>query len=157
MQDELLQSLPPDAQTALMNLIGSTFSELKKVENNIVGDKKPTIAAMKTDLNRLVEEAKQLGAPQHQPQAAYQQVVHQAVPQLIPQPAVLTQPMLVPQPVVVQQLPEEDPNQLQFDFYKKITPEDIHGKLSDINFSLKEIVDKLNKVLTILPNGTKRT
>lgn len=145
--DDLTQNLPPDAQTALINLIGSTFAELKKVDNHIIGDKKPGIAAMKTDINKLVAEAQQLGrqVPPPPPQPVYQQA-----PQYIPQP----QPQLVPQPVV-QQL-QEDPNQLQFDFYKKITPEDIHNKLSEINFSLKEIVDKLDKVLTILPNATRR-
>lgn len=148
-QEMPIDGLPPDARTALLGLIGSTFAELKKVDEHLI-TKNQFTAGIKTDLNRLVQEANTLGAPPPR----------QAAPQLAPQP-IVQEPVLVPQPVVVNHVSSprvetytgEDPNQLQFDFYKKITPEDLFSKLTDINVSLTNIVEKLNKVLKILANG----
>lgn len=137
--------LPPDARTALLNLIGTTYAELKKVDSNIVSGSH-NIAGTKTDFNRLAEEAiASVSRPtqQHiQPQAVLQpQVIH-------------NQPQIIPQPVIS---PEHDPNQLEFDFYKKITPDDLYKKLSSIDSSLATILEKLNKVVKILNGDANKT
>jgi hypothetical protein len=143
-----MDGLPPDARTAVLGLIGSTFAELKKVDEHLI-TKNQFTAGIKTDLKKLINEANSLVAPP--PQAQQPQIQHQ-------------QPVLQPIPVAVELQPTvavsapqivEDPNQLQFDFYKKITPEDIHSKLTDINLSLTTILEKLNKVVKILTNGDK--
>jgi hypothetical protein len=140
--------LPPDARTALLNLIGTTYAELKKVDKHIVSGSN-NIAATRTDFNRLAEEAiTAVAQAQHHP---VQQP--QPQPQLVPQPQLIPQPQVIPQPVIQQAIsPENDPNQLEFDFYKKITPDDLFKKLSDIDSSLATILEKLNKVIKIL-NG----
>ena len=139
--------LPPDARTALLNLIGTTYAELKKVDSHIVSGSQ-NIAGTKTDFNRLAQEAV----------AAVSQPV-----QVIPQPQIIPQPHIIPQPIQVPQLqqqvisPEHDPNQLEFDFYKKITPDDLYKKLSNIDNSLATILEKLNKVVKILNGDANKT
>ena len=150
-QEMPIDGLPPDARTALLGLIGSTFAELKKVDEHLI-TKNQFTAGIKTDLTKLIQEANTLGAPPRQ-----------QAPQLAPQPVLQPSPQLIPQPVVVNSVSSprietytgDDPNQLQFDFYKKITPEDLLAKLTDINISLNTMVEKLNKVHKILADGNK--
>jgi hypothetical protein len=143
--------LPLDARSALLGLIGSTFAELKKVDANIIS-RNENVTAMKSDLNKLVQEANMLAVPHPQPQPQQHQ------PQLHPQPV----PVLQPIPIIASdsapalQAPQSvDPNQMEFDFYKKITPEDLNNKLADINLQLSNIVDKLDKLYTIVADGSK--
>jgi ABC-type hemin transport system substrate-binding protein len=142
--DFLTQDLPPDARSAVMGLIGSTFAELKKVDESMVSPNN-NVRGIKTDIKKLINEANNIVAPTTpQPQIAQQAPQIQQAPQLLPEPVVIQAPAII-----------EDNDQLLFDFYKKITPEDIHEKLSNINFSLNSVIDKLNKVIKILTNGDK--
>jgi len=154
MDDNLLQELPPDARSAVMGLIGTAFAELKKVDENMVSPTKG-IQGVKTDIKKLIQEASTIGSvPPPAPTAPQP-------PTFIPQnpiPNVQPPPAVLPEPTVVYHTgPSEDPDQLQFDFFRKITPEDINKNLSDINYSLNRVLDKLNKVLKILTDGNKDT
>lgn len=134
--------LPPDARTALLNLIGSTYAELKNVDKHIVSGSH-NISGTKADFNRLAQEA--VAAMSQPVQAAHNQP-QALTPEFVPQPITLHP---VPQQIVSH---EHDPNQLEFDFYKKITPDDLYKKLSNIDGSLTTILEKLNKVVKLL-NG----
>ena len=139
MSQDTFNDLPPDPRSALLGLIGSTFAELKNIDSHLI-TKNSNIAGIKTDLNRLVSEANNLNVPQ-----PIQQLPQATVPVLEPIPA--TSPALQPR---VQSQPRletftgEDPNQLMFDFYRKITPEDINSRLADIDLKLSKIVDIVN-------------
>jgi hypothetical protein len=151
-RDDLLVDLPPDARSALLGLIGSTFAELKQVDANIIS-RNANVTAMKSDLNRLVQEANSLGMvhapinPHEPPQVIPHQ---QAVPQIVPQEIPIAQLPITSQPAQL-----SDPNQLEFDFYRKITPDDINNKFAEINLKLSNIVEKLEELLTIVTNGLK--
>lgn len=141
MHEPSIDDLPANPGEALLNLIGSTFSELKKIDNNLI-TRSNNVVGIKADLNRLVAEAHNLNA----------QVPHQppVVQPLTPLPVNNVQPpVLEPQvvevqhivtPVVEPQKQEEDDGQLLLDFYRKITPEDINSRLADIDIKLNKII-----------------
>jgi hypothetical protein len=135
---DTIDDLPANPQEALLGLIGSTFSELKRIDNHLVA-RNNYVAGIKTDLNQLVNEAAKLAAPVPQPQP---------VPQLAPQPVPVAQIQEVHPvqlaPVVVKQ--EEDDGQLLLDFYRKITPEDINSRLADIDVKLGKVIALLNEL-----------
>lgn len=146
MSNPTIDDLPPDPRSALLGLIGSTFAELKRVDEFAV-TKNQNTAGIKTDLNRLIHEANSLMTPQTQPQ----------VPVLTPQPVMpqpslepvvvqTTVPALEPKPIQEQQpQSNDDPDQLLFNFYRQITPDDINSRLADIDLKLAKILEKLDE------------
>ena len=143
MTEENLNDLPPDPRSALLGLIGSTFAELKNIDSHLV-TKNTNIAGIKSDLNKLVAEANNL-VPQPTPQP--QQIVANA-PILAPIPVsesnlLPLQPRILNQPTI-EALTGEDSNQLMFDFYRKITPEDLNSRLADIDIKLGQILEVVN-------------
>lgn len=139
MSQDNFADLPPDPRSALLGLIGSTFAELKNIDSHLV-TKNGNIAGIKTDLNRLVAEANNLNVQQ-----PVQQQARPAVPALEPIPITssVSQPNITSQPVL-ETYTGNDPNQLMFDFYRKITPEDINSRLADMDLKLSKILDLLN-------------
>lgn len=135
---ETIDDLPANPQEALLGLIGSTFSELKRIDNHLVS-RNDYVAGIKTDLNKLVGEAAKLATPRPQP-------VHQQPPQLAPQPIPVVQPQQVQQvqPQLIANTQEDD-GQLLLDFYRKVTPEDINSRLADIDIKLSKIINLLNE------------
>ena len=148
MSDLNLNDLPSSPKEALLGLIGSTFAELKRVDEYSVSKNQFT-TGIKTDINRLISEAERLevsSQPQQQPQI-YQQVPPQPVlhPEPVQQPVINPQSNIVPV-VETQPLSNDDPDQLLLDFYRKITPEDINTRLADIDSKLYQILQILKKI-----------
>lgn len=120
----------PAAKYAVAALLGATLSELKTIDKAIVGGSK-NITAAKPDLTRI------FGAAYNQAPDATQSVPHVQPSPHVPPPS----PALIPQQQ--EPTPQEDPNQLVFDFNKPITPESINSKLDTI-------IEKLNRVIELL-------
>jgi hypothetical protein len=141
-----LDDLPPDPRSALLGLIGSTFAELKNIDNHLI-TKSNSIAGIKTDLNRLVAEANQLVV---NPQPAPTPSVQPPPPVLPVQPVPVLEPAIAtehtPQPTYVG-APADDPNQLLLDFYRKLTPEDINSRLAEIDVKLLKITNLLHELI----------
>ena len=133
----------PEAQQAIYNLLGTTLAELKEIDKTVVGSSK-NISGIRTDLKNVFNFVP--GSPQAatvvnagvnvQPPVGSLHVTH--IP--TPQPPVLQQP---PSTVLVEPQVQDDPNQLVFDFSKKITPDTINDKLDAILVKLDKILDKL--------------
>ena len=130
-------NLPPDdprAREAIVNLLGTTLSELKEIDKNVVGGSR-NISALKTDLKSVFNFQQPSPATSViNTVVAPQQPVLQAIP-----PAAL-QVSATPQTQ-----PIDDPNQLVFDFNQKITPNTVNDKLD-------RILDKLDRIISTICN-----
>lgn len=127
----------PEAQQAIYNLLGTTLAELKEIDKTVVGSSK-NITGIRTDLKNVFNF-------QEPPTPAT--VVNAGVniqSQSAPLHATFI-PTPVPSapPPIVTPIQQEDPDQLVFDFSKKITPDTINDKLDIIIRKLDKIVDKL--------------
>lgn len=137
-----IQSLPTDPRVMALRLLGMTAAELKEVDSNIVGGGK-NITGLKLDVNKMVQEFNTTLVPTP--------TVQQLPPQEHPQHLQSSLPS-VQQPVPIAAIPQVDYNkdQLEFDFYKKITPDDLYNQLNNINNNIKNLDKKLNSILEIL-------
>jgi hypothetical protein len=131
-------SLPVDPREAAMLLLGMTTGELRSIDDKVVSGRN-SVGGIRSDINKIVTDIRNIKTTNTQTPPPPQQ--------LEPQPAV-SQPTAIPeasQQVIVQQQEHnlDDPNQLQFDFYKKIKPEDIEYQLRLIKSSLDNIESKL--------------
>jgi len=136
-----VDSLPSDPRVMALRLLGMTAAEMKDIDRNITGGSN-NISGLKLNVDKLVNEFNQVLAPAPV-QAMAPTINTQPYPQLAVQSI---QPQQVAFTPTVPQSPN-DPNQLEFDFYKKITPEDLHLELKNINRNIKNLEDKLNLIL----------
>lgn len=119
----------PRARDAILSLLGTTLSELKEIDKNVVGSSR-NISALKTDLKNVLNF--QHAAPPVATTVA-------AGINIQPQQQHTIQPL--PSPVATVAL-QEDPNQLVFDFNQKITPDTINNKLDRILEKIDRIIDR---------------
>jgi hypothetical protein len=148
-----LDTLPADPRIAALSLLGMAASELRELDGRIVGGRS-SIGGIKTDVNKIVKDLQTLvptqqPQPQHHQQIAYTQPVTSQVDH-----AAISMPQTV-QPAPIQQ-PQHDPNQLEFDFYKKIKPEDIEFQLKTLNTKINIIISKLDQVVDLLIEDKKK-
>ena len=120
-----------EARNAVLALLGTTLAELKQIDKNIVGTSKDIIAN-RTNLENVFNVREQI-SPQQPPQ-----------PQ-VAAPIQITVNTPPPPQSSQSQVTEEDPNQLIFDFSKKITPDTVNDKLDRILDKLDRIIDLLKK------------
>ena len=126
-----------EAKFALAALLGSTMAQLKEIDRSIVGSS--SNISSKLDVQRVLQSIQPVQQPQP-PILQQPQPVQQPALSFAPQATVVNAGINVATPVVLQPTAEEDPNQLLFDFTKKITPDTVNDKL-DI------IINKLNKII----------
>lgn len=119
-----------EARNAVLALLGTTLAELKQIDKNIVGTSKD-IVANRTNLENVFN------------------IREQVLPQQPPQPQIAAPIQITvntpPSPSTPPQITDEDPNQLIFDFSKKITPDTINDKLDRILDKLDRVIDLLKK------------
>jgi hypothetical protein len=134
-----VESLPSDPRVMALRLLGMTAAEMKDIDRNITGGSN-NISGLRLNVDKLVNEFNNVLAPV--PTAA-------PVFDTQPLPQLNVQSIQPQQVVVTPTVPQSpnDPNQLEFDFYKKIAPEDIHLELKNINRNIKNLEDKLNLIL----------
>lgn len=133
-----LDSLPSDPKEIVLRMLGMTTSSLKEIDSNISGTPNAYIKGLKLDSKKILTETLVNVNPelvQQQP-GFVQSTQHPPLVQQHPQQAL---------PVPVSNISQTvyDPNQLEFDFFKKIKPEDLEYRLKCIESNLKQINDKL--------------
>ena len=139
-----VQTLPTDPRIMALRLLGMTAAELKEVDSNIIGGSK-NITGLQLDVNKMVQEFNTALVPtpavQELPQIqeAPQNLQSSLSPTPQPAPAAISTPQ-----------PEYNKDQLEFDFYKKITPDDLYNQLNNINNNIKNLDKKLNSILETL-------
>jgi hypothetical protein len=135
-----VDTLPTDPRIMALRLLGMTTAEMKDIDKNIVGSGS-NISGLRLDVNKMVDEFNTALAPVAP--VAVQQPVLQGIaqPQLL---AVTNTPPVLPEQA--QATVNYDPNQLEFDFYKKITPEDLQYELKNINKNIKNLQEKIDLI-----------
>ena len=141
---------PYDDALAFRSLLGAVHGEFDRMVNHNMVSESKTLQKVngKAILEKGVKELMGKQQPVNQiPQNVDQKIAQQ---QPIPQPA--PQIQAVPQPVSVVQ-PAVDPNQLELNFDKSATVNEIFEKLEDIEIKLSNIT----KVLENLTPTKKKT
>ena len=121
-----------EERDVLLNFMGNTYGEIKKLDGNIVGASSTLQATKSEEVKRQIEKVF------NEPHSQVQQPQVQQVPEH--QPQVQPVPVHAPQVEVVQQL-NIDQNQLSFNF-------DVNEK--------EELFELVNKVLTKLDKLNKK-
>lgn len=129
----------PRAKEAIIGLIGSTYAQLKEIDNHVVGSSS-NIKALKTDVNSLITGIIKPNTHQHVPAPVTPTPAVQVTPTFVAPTHTVVAAGLNVQPTVP--MPQEDPDQLVFDFNKKITPDTINDKLD-------RILDKLDRIIEL--------
>jgi hypothetical protein len=149
-----LDTLPADPRIAALGLLGMATSELRELDGRIVGGRS-SIGGIKTDVNKIVKDLQFLIPTQPQQTQPHQQIAYvQSTPTQIDH-AAISMPQIV-QPGPEQLKPQHDPNQLEFDFYKKIKPEDLELQLKNLNTKVNTVISKIDKVIEILTEDKKK-
>lgn len=142
----------------LIGLLGSTYGELKRLDDSIVGSS--------STLNRRSDEVKKemtnilKGAPSR-PDVPILQAINQqpqAVPTNLPVQPQMPPPVQVapvPSQVVIQQQPVDD-NQLMLDLNKQTRYDDIINEIDRIYLKLNKLEDKIDNITKILNERKKK-
>jgi hypothetical protein len=151
-----VSTLPSDPREMALRLLGMTVSELKEIDSRVISGQQ-YVGGLKSDLNKIVSEVtthlapKQLNnANNKQPQipaAEIQAEQSVLINQEIPQP--------IEKPVNVEQ--NNDDDQLQFNFYRKVKPEDLEYQLKKLTSSVEDLTVKLDLVYNhLLKKSTRK-
>lgn len=125
-------SLPVDPREAALLLLGMTAGELKSIDEKVISGRN-SVGGIRSDINKIVSDIRGMPAPGNARQPKPAQQPQRSVPQPVPQPS---------QPTA-----QLDPNQLEFDFYKKIKPEDIEYQLRLIQNNIKSLETKVDIII----------
>lgn len=147
-----------DHKKLLIGLLGSTYGELKRLDDSIIGSS--------STLNRRSDEVKKemtnilKGAPSR-PDVPILQAINHQQPQVIPT-NLPVQPQIPPQAPVAQ-TPQQidtsqpiDDNQLMLDLNKQTRYEDIINEIDRIYTKLNKLEDKIDNVIKILNERKKK-
>lgn len=157
-----VDTLPSDPREMALRLLGMTVSELKEIDNKVVSGKQ-FVGGVKSDLNKIVNDVTvNLKPKQVQPQPPLQPA-SQPPPQLASAPDITQQ---VQQPVILQngdapqtyiQEPRVDDNQLEFNFYRKIKPEDLEYQIKKMVSSIEDLTVKVDLLYNhLLKKSTRK-
>lgn len=149
-----IEDLPSDPREMALRLLGMTRSEMREIDSKVVSGHN-SVGGTRADYNKIAKEVLTQIAPNgSQPVNPQPQPPPQFVPSPIPQPAPVQQPIQHELPIqaIVNPGIDENRDQLEFDFYKKLKPEDIeyqlrviNSKLDNIETILKDFINKKNK------------
>jgi hypothetical protein len=142
-----ITNLPSDPKENILRLIGMTTSSLKEIDANITDRANNSIKGLKIDPTKILGEA-----------FNNLQTVN-----LTPQESSSIVNIPVQQPPIQQQVfaaetinnVNNNENQLEFDFFRKIKPEDIEYQLKNINNSLTKLDLKIEEILKLLYSKKK--
>jgi len=150
-----------DHKELLIGLIGSTYGELKRLDDSIVGSS--------STLNRRSDEVKKemgnilKGLPSRPDVPILQAINHQQPPQPQAVPTNLPVQPQMPPPVQVAPTPPQvivqqpvDDNQLLLDLNKQTRYEDIINEIDRIYLKLNKLEDKIDNITKILNERKKK-
>jgi len=132
--------MDPKEKELLISLIGSTYGELKRLDDSIIGTS--------STLSRRSEQAKSelaniLKGNAVKPDVPILQAVQPALAQLPVQIPVFNHPQQMGVMQMAPPLPQEPDNQLSFDFDKK-------ARYDDVIVEIERLERKLDKVIELL-------
>lgn len=127
-------SLPTDPREAAMMLLGMATGELRSIDEKVVSGRN-SVGGIRTDLKKIVNDIQSINVGQSRQQP------------IQPAPAPASLPVMPVVDVAPVQSQEIDDDQLQFDFYKKLKPEDIEYQLRLIKSSIDNLETKVNIIL----------
>jgi hypothetical protein len=146
-----LHSLPSDPRVMALRLLGMTAAEMKEIDSNITGNRN-NISGLKMNIDNLVNEFNQNLVPQQVTPVTDTQTT--SSPIQAPLGNIVTpQVQQHVQSAPVEQATNTvtyDPNQMEFDFYKKITPEELQDQLKTINRNIKNLEIKLDSIIELI-------
>ena len=142
-------SLPIDPREAAILLLGMTAGELKSIDEKVVSGRN-SVGGIRSDLNKIVSDIRNIKVDNIQPQPTVPQNVQVVEQPQVQQVTVQNSPNLPAiEPQATPQLIQDDSNQLEFDFYKKLKPEDIEYQLRLIKSSLDNLETKVNIIIDL--------
>jgi len=145
--------MEPDHKELLIGLLGSTYGEMKKLDDSIVGSSSTLgkrSEKVKQELTNVIKNA--LPPPDVPILQRINPAITGAPPVPAPQPApqsdyqFFSQSVQQAQPVQPEQ-PPSDPNQLEFDLNKVAKYDDVMNYLYTITDRLNKIEDKIDRLL----------
>lgn len=148
-----VDGLPKDPREMALRLLGMTAAELKGIDEKVVSGRS-SVGGTRADFTKIVNDFNNnlrpnMSMPVLGPQPIPQQIppVQQPVQPQVLQPS--TNGLHAVTPNIVTE-PQEDKSQLEFDFYKKIKPEDLEYQLRLLNKEVAEISRKVDIVFDYL-------
>lgn len=139
-------SLPMDPREAAILLLGMTAGELKSIDEKVVSGRN-SVGGTRSDLNKIVSDIRNIKIDSNQvPSQPVLPGPSRVVPQVINNQAI-EQTTIQPVKEPVAEL--ENSDQLEFDFYKRLKPEDIEYQLRLIKSSLENLETKLNTIIDL--------
>lgn len=158
--------MEPDHKELLIGLIGSTYGELKRLDDSIIGSSS-TLARrsdqVKSEMMNVVKgipsrpDVPILQAIHQQPPVAVP-VIQQPQPQ-VPQPAPASQPTYIPQQAVAipeVASPKVDDGQLEFDLNRKTRYEDIVAEIDRLYNKITKLEDKIDNLTLVVSEQKKK-
>jgi len=150
--------MEPDHKELLIGLLGSTYGEMKKLDDSIVGSSSTLNKRSQQVKQEITNIIKNVVPPPDVPalqqinpvinQITYQntpQTQQVYMPQSQPQPVYIPAPQVEPQVIV--ETPYVDPNQLEFDLNKHANYDEIMSYLYTITDRLIKIEEKIDKLI----------
>lgn len=142
--------MEPDHRELLIGLMGSTYGEMKKLDDSIIGSsstlgrRSDKVKQEITNILKNVAPPPDVPALQMVNQQMHQQQAQQPPPQpiYVPAPEIAQQPIQQPEPQ-----PVNDPGQLEFDLNKVAKYDDILNYLYTVTDRLNRIEDKIDKLI----------
>lgn len=138
-----VDSLPGDPRIAAINLLGMASAELKDIDNYIESGSKNSIKGVRFDVNKILNDVQTVFKPQIEVSNVTPTVLTAQPGVHIPVQTVSTNSAV--EPIAIAEKDNQD--QLEFDFYKKIKPEDIELQLKNINTKLGRLESTLKNIL----------
>jgi hypothetical protein len=140
-----VDELPSDPKEMALRLLGMTVAELKGIDEKVVSGRN-YVGGLKTDVNKIIHDFNQNLRP---PSLSIptQPLAVQAQPM---QHMPLAQPFPTANPVLDTLEIAKDDNQLEFDFYRKVKPEDIEYRLKMIESKIEVVESKLDSMLVLI-------
>lgn len=151
-----VDTLPSDPREMALRLLGMTVSELKEIDKRVISGQQ-YVGGLKSDLNKIVSEVttnlapKQLnGTNNSQPQFPVREVQ-------LEQPVLINQE--IPQPIEISTNVNHlsDDNQLEFNFYRKVKPEDLEYQLKKLTSTVEDLAIKVDVLYNhLLKKSTRK-
>jgi len=148
--------MEPEHRELLIGLLGSTYGEMKKLDDSIMGSSSTLNRRSEKVKQELTNIIKNVAPP---PDVQILQRINAQPQPLPPQPVEYNQPVpepqwipsqpvndiVVSQPITVNEI--VDPNQLEFDLNKSAKYDDIMNYLYTVTDKLNKIEDKIDKLI----------
>lgn len=160
--------MEPGHKELLIGLIGSTYGELKRLDDSIVGSSSTLVRRSEEAKRELANVMKgalpKQDVPLLQAIAQPQPIPPQAVPTNLPvQPFIPPQPQVVYSPPVMvnqnieqpQPVSKPDDGQLEFDLNKVAKYDDVINEINRIETKLNKVLDILESINNKLPGPKK--